>query len=139
MKNLFIILLSNFEFISCKSTPINQKINKKREGLWIEKYSVDSAQYKSVGKYKNDDPIKKWRYYLDGKIIKREKYKENICTPNIIMKMEKYNPEETKTSRQAYKYHWFYSGDWKFYDDKGKLIITRKYHNGNLVSNRNNH
>jgi hypothetical protein len=47
------IILSLF---SCKPKLINQK-QTKREGLWIEQY-LDSAHYKSVGKYKNDDPIK---------------------------------------------------------------------------------
>jgi hypothetical protein len=65
--------------VSCVSKLTNQTINKKREGLWIEKYSLDRSNYKSVGHYKNDDPIKKWRYYLDGKIIKKEKYKTSYC------------------------------------------------------------
>jgi hypothetical protein len=46
------IILSLF---SCKPKLIKKK--QKREGLWIEQYSLDSAHYKSVGKYKND-PIK---------------------------------------------------------------------------------
>jgi antitoxin component YwqK of YwqJK toxin-antitoxin module len=30
--------------------------------------------------------------------------------------------------------HWFYSGNWKFYDNKGKLIIERNYQSGKLAS-----
>jgi hypothetical protein len=73
--------------LSLFSNQTNQPKQTKREGLWIEQYSLDSAHYKSVGKYKNDDPIKKWCYYLDGKIIKR-KHTEIHVTPNFIIKTE---------------------------------------------------
>jgi antitoxin component YwqK of YwqJK toxin-antitoxin module len=117
------IILSLF---SCKP---NQKKTKKREGLWIEQYSLDSAHYKSVGKYKNDDPIKKWCYYLDGKIIK-EKHKIHTC-----YKFYHQNNRGTTVLDTSTKYvHWFYSGNWKFYDNKGKLIIERNYQSGKLAS-----
>ncbi|MEZ7504208.1 hypothetical protein [Flavobacterium sp. Arc2] len=133
MKKLIIILscliLSLF---SCKT---NQKINKKREGLWIEQYSLDSLHYKSVGKYKNDDPIKKWRYYLDGKIIKKEKYKGNACYTKFYHKNGKTQSRGKTVLDTSTKYaHWFYSGNWEFYNDKGKLIIKRNYNNGKLAS-----
>ncbi|MEZ7500196.1 hypothetical protein QO200_15785 [Flavobacterium sp. Arc3] len=133
MKKLIIILscliLSLF---SCKT---NQKINKKREGLWIEQYSLDSLHYKSVGKYKNDDPIKKWRYYLDGKIIKKEKYKGNACYTKFYHENGKTQSRGKTVLDTSTKYaHWFYSGNWEFYNDKGKLIIKRNYNNGKLTS-----
>ena len=120
---------------SCTSALTNQKINKKREGLWIEKYSQDSAKYRSMGKYKNDDPIKKWRYYLDEKIIKKEKYKDNSCFTRIYYENAQIQSKGTTTLDTTDKYaHWYYSGDWKFYDNKGKLILKRKYDKGNLIS-----
>jgi antitoxin component YwqK of YwqJK toxin-antitoxin module len=135
MKHLLIFLLFMFILIGCKSTPINQKINKKRESLWIENYAVDSAKYKSVGKYHLDDPIKKWRYYLNGKIIKREKYKRNICKTTTYFENGKIQSKgQTKTTTSNIEIHWFYDGDWNFFDKKGKLIVTRTYSNGELVS-----
>jgi antitoxin component YwqK of YwqJK toxin-antitoxin module len=135
MRHLLISLLFLFVLIGCKSTPINQKINKKREGLWIENYTVDSAKYKSVGKYYLDDPIKKWHYYLNGKIIKIEKYKRNICTTTNYFENGKIQSKgQTKTTTDNIQIHWFYDGDWNFFDEKGKLIVTRKYNNGELIS-----
>jgi antitoxin component YwqK of YwqJK toxin-antitoxin module len=135
MRYLIIPLLFLLVLIGCKSAPINQKINKKREGLWIENYAVDSAKYKSVGKYHLDDPIKKWRYYLNGKVIKIEKYKHNICTTTTYFENGKIQSKgQTKTTTDNIQIHWFYDGDWNFFDEKGKLIATRKYNNGELVS-----
>ncbi|TRX34076.1 hypothetical protein FNW52_14820 [Flavobacterium sp. ZT3R18] len=135
MRHLFIYLFLILTLIGCKTAPINQKINKKREGLWIENYAVDSAKYKSVGKYYLDDPIKKWRYYLNGKIIKREKYKRNICTTTNYFENGKIQSKgQTKTTTDNMEIHWFYDGNWNFFDEKGKLIVTRKYSNGELVS-----
>ncbi|PRZ20373.1 toxin-antitoxin system YwqK family antitoxin [Flavobacterium granuli] len=126
------ILLSLF---SCKPRLINQKINKKREGLWIEKYSLDSANYKSIGKYRNDDPIKKWRYYLDGKIIKKEKHKKNDCITTFFHQNGKIQSQGKTTLDLSKKYaHWFYNGNWNFYDNKGQLIMQRNYDKGKLVS-----
>jgi antitoxin component YwqK of YwqJK toxin-antitoxin module len=135
MRYLLIPSLLLLALIGCKSTPINQKINKKREGLWIENYAVDSAKYKSVGKYRLDDPVKKWRYYLNGKIIKREKYKGNVCnTKNYFENGKIQSKGHTKTTTDNIEIHWFYDGEWKFFDEKGKLTLIRKYANGELVS-----
>jgi antitoxin component YwqK of YwqJK toxin-antitoxin module len=135
MKNLFITLCLTLSFIGCKTAPINQKVNKKREGLWIENYSVDSSKYKSIGKYKNDDPIKKWRYYLNGKIIKREKYKGTICKTKTYFENGKIQSKgHTKTITNNIEIHWFYDGDWNFYNEKGKPTIVKKYNNGELIS-----
>lgn len=63
MKNVFIILCLTLCFTGCKTVPVNQKENKKenkkRVGLWIEESKIDSTVYKTVGKYKNDEPVKK--------------------------------------------------------------------------------
>jgi hypothetical protein len=70
-----LILLLGFIILSlssCKTSPLNQKIDKKREGLWIEKYLQDSTHFNSIGKYKNDDPIQKCKYYQNSKLIKRK-------------------------------------------------------------------
>ena len=135
MKNIFIILCLTLSLIECKTAPLNQKENKKRVGLWIEQYSIDSTQYKSVGKYKNGDPIKKWYYYTNDKINKKEVYKKNKCTITY------YNTNGTIQSKGKTKLvvtdpeiHWFYYGDWKYFDENGKLISIRKYKNGEFIS-----
>jgi antitoxin component YwqK of YwqJK toxin-antitoxin module len=135
MKNLFITLFLGLTLIGCKTATINQKENKKRVGLWIEQYSIDSTQYKSVGKYKNGDPTKKWLYYTNNRISKKEVYRKNRCTITY------YNVNGTIQSKGKTKLvvtgpeiHWFYYGDWKYFDENGNLISTKKYDNGEFVS-----
>jgi hypothetical protein len=80
----FVVILS---FCSCRTT--NQTVNNKREEMWIEKYAIDSAHYKSIGTYQNDDPIKKWKYYLNGKLIKKQRYHKLYCKPKFFHKNRK--------------------------------------------------
>jgi antitoxin component YwqK of YwqJK toxin-antitoxin module len=135
MRYTIISLACILLLFACKSKPINQTINKKREGIWIEKYSQDSANYKSIGKYYKDDPIKKWRYYLNGKIIKKEKHKKNNCLTKFYHENGKTQSIGTTSLDTSSKYlHWFYKGKWNYYDSKGKLIMTRTYNNGELIS-----
>lgn len=121
--------------LSCKSKPINQKIDKKKEGLWIDNYQQDSVTYKSLEYYKSDQPIKKWKSYINGKIYKTEKYKNGICIVKYYYENGKLQSKgKTKIEVDAVETHWFYFGVWKFYSDKGKLTEVRKYNNGNLIS-----
>jgi antitoxin component YwqK of YwqJK toxin-antitoxin module len=131
MKTIIIncIILSLF---SCKPKLINQKTNKK-EKVFGRTIFVDSAHYKSVGKYKNDDPIKKWCYYLDGKIIKKRST-QDTCYTKFYHQNGKMSRGTTVLDTSTKYAHWFYSGNWKFYDNKGKLIIERNYQSGKLAS-----
>jgi antitoxin component YwqK of YwqJK toxin-antitoxin module len=135
MKNLFITLCLTLSLIGCKTTPINQKADKKRVGLWIEQYLIDSTKYKSVGKYKKGDPVKKWLYYANNTISKKEIYRKNKCIITY------YNTNGTIQSKGKTKMvttgpetHWFYYGDWKYYDENGNLISIKKYEKGEFIS-----
>ena len=75
MKNFLLLFFCAMMLFSCKSKPINQKIDKKKEGLWIDNYEQDSTTYKSFEYYKNDQPVKKWKFYSDkGKLTEIKKY-----------------------------------------------------------------
>lgn len=134
MRYLLVSFAFLFLLLSCKTTPINQKVAKKREGLWIENYSIDSAHYKSVGKYYHGDPVKKWKYYLNGKIIKKENYKQQACKITTYYENgEIQSKGQTKTTSDTIETHWFYDGEWKFYNENGKLIGLKKYKEGELL------
>lgn len=122
---------------SCKSKPINQKVDKKKEGLWVDNYEQDSTTYKSFEYYKNDQPVKKWKSYINGKIYKTEKYKNGICIVRYYYENGKLQSKgKTKIEVNTVETHWFYFGDWKFYSDKGKLTEIKKYSNGDLISEK---
>ena len=135
MKNLLLLFFCVIMLLSCKSKPINQKIDKKKEGVWIDDYTQDSVNYKSFEYYKHDEPVKKWKSYINGKIYKTEKYKNGICTVKYYYENGKVQSKgKTKIEANAVETHWFYFGDWKFYSDKGKLTEIKNYNNGNLIS-----
>jgi len=66
LKNLFLVLFCGLLLLGCKSKPINQKIDRKKEGVWIDDYTQDGMNYKSYEYYKNDLPVKKWKSYING-------------------------------------------------------------------------
>ena len=80
MRQIFILLFCGIMLSGCKSKPINQKIDHKKEGVWIDDYTQDNVRYKSFEYYKHDEPVKKWKSYIGGKIYKTEKYKNRVCT-----------------------------------------------------------
>jgi antitoxin component YwqK of YwqJK toxin-antitoxin module len=132
MRQTIIIIGLVFLLFGCKT---NQMKNKRREGLWIEQYAQDSSHYKSIGKYRKGDPIKKWRYYLNGRIVKREKYKDNICSTTFYHENGKIKSKGKTKMETSDKYaHWFYFGDWNFFNEDGKLITIKKYNNGESFS-----
>ena len=137
MKNLLLLFFCGMMLFSCKSKLINQKIDKKKEGLWVDNYEQDSTTYKSLEYYKNDQPVKKWKSYINGKIYKTEKYKNGICIVRYYYENGKLQSKgKTKIEVNAVETHWFYFGDWKFYSDKGKLTEIKNYKNGDLISEK---
>jgi hypothetical protein len=138
MRSCSSIIVVLFLLLSCKTKPINQKVNKEREGFWVEEYSEDSLKYKSKGKYHKGDPIKKWSYFLNGKIIMKEKYKGDYCIRTRYHQNGRIESKgKTKLNNDEKYAHWFYTGDWKFYNEKGKPTLLKKYNNGELISETN--
>lgn len=122
-------------FFACKPQLVNQKIDKKKEGKWVNLYIQDTIEYKSFEYYKNDEPIKKWKSYINKKKYKIEKYKNGICFVKVYHQNGKIESKgRTKLEIDNQKFHWFYFGDWKYYDKNGKLISTRKYDYGKFIS-----
>jgi len=135
MQKIFVLLFCGIMLLGCKSKPINQKIDHKKEGVWIDNYKQDSTTYKSFEYYKHDEPVKKWKSYINGKIYKTEKYKNGISTVKYYYENGKVQSTgKTKMESNSKETHWFYFGDWKFYSDKGKLTEIKKYNNGELIS-----
>ena len=135
MRLIFVLLFCGIMLSGCKSRPINQKIDHKKEGVWIDNYKQDSTTYKSFEYYKHDEPVKKWKSYINGKIYKTEKYKNGISTIKYYYENGKVQSTgKTKMESNSKETHWFYFGDWKFYSDKGKLTEIKKYNNGELIS-----
>lgn len=140
MKKIFILLLVLLSVVSCK-TKMNQYIkdeNKvsKRDGKWKEEYSSDDGVLTAIGKYDKGEKKGVWKTYFDTKDFKHKLYQKDKIKKGLI-KTRRYFPNgkimeegQSKLDISKDQRHWYYFGDWKYYNDKGELLYIKKYHDG---------
>ncbi|WP_136667420.1 hypothetical protein [Flavobacterium sp. H122] len=116
--------------MSCKT---NRTIDGKRHGIWTTIVTLDSVNNKLIYKnrevYKMDVPVRTWKYYIDGKLTRKEKYKKD-STAIVTHYYENGKVEKkgkTKTQISEKESHWFYDGPWIFFDKTGKQTKTVHY------------
>ncbi|NMH28468.1 toxin-antitoxin system YwqK family antitoxin [Flavobacterium silvaticum] len=131
---LVTVLFLALSFISCAT---NRTKNGKRIGLWIEKDTVAGQIQITRGRYKDGLEKNTWKTYLDGKLVKREVYRDSICHvfhfyPDGSVSREGY----TRIANEGVFTHWFYFGDWYSYDTDGKLVSVDTYYQGELVGEK---
>lgn len=129
------ILITAFILIGFSSCKTNKTINQHREGKWVFKDPVNGILYKSKGRYKQSQEIKTWKYFENHKLVKTEKYQDNIC--HIKTFDEKGRTTSIGKSiivEESNETHWYLTGDWIFFDEKGKIIGIKKYEKGELIS-----
>ncbi|AZI22923.1 hypothetical protein EIH07_07675 [Chryseobacterium taklimakanense] len=141
MKNSILILFMFF-MICCTPKKVNQyvKINgaQLRNGLWLESYDSDIGKLQAKGKYYKGEKVGIWKTSFQGK-----KYQKDVIKDGII-KTKIYHPNgkimqkgQSRTDISSNERHWYYFGDWKYYDDKGKILFIRKYVLGKKVDSVN--
>ncbi len=131
MRYTFLVLV----FLISNACKTNQKINKVREGYWIEKYQLGKDEYKSTGTYKKGNPIRKWKYLKNDTVYQKEKYRKNICKTIYFHKNGKVMQRgQSKIEFSNGEIHWFYFGKWFYYDENEKLIKIKNYENGKVIS-----
>ena len=134
MVRLFKIGLFFIVSINC-GCKTNLMVNKERNGKWIFSDTINDIVYKSKGKYKNGIEQKTWRYFANNKRIKKEKYKNEVCyTTNFFDNGRLKSKGKTQMITVNQEIHWFYFGDWQFYDESGKLIEIKKYDKGKWIN-----
>jgi antitoxin component YwqK of YwqJK toxin-antitoxin module len=117
--------------MGCKSK-INQMVNHQREGRWVTIDTLDSI-YIVRGKYHKNTEIGTWKHIYNGRIVKKENYRNGVSKatfyhPNGKIMKRGY----TKLESTAYEDHWYYFGKWSFYDSKGKLDSVKIYNKENF-------
>lgn len=137
MKNSILILLL-FSMISCAPKKVNQYIKQNgaqlRHGLWVEDYDSDSGKLQAKGKYDKGEKIGVWKTSFHGKKYQREVIKNGIIKTKIYHPNGKIMQKgQSRTDISSNERHWYYFGDWKYYDDKGKLLFIKKYAQGKKI------
>lgn len=119
-------------FTNCK---INRTVNGFKQGKWISIDTTNNQVYKHVEFYKKGEEVKTWKTFKNKKKYKVEKYKKGICLVTY------YHPNgkiaikgQTKQEVSEKEIHWYYYGDWLFFNEKGELFQTKIYENGIFIN-----
>lgn len=130
-KTLFVAVL----ILTLSACRTNRVKNNERVGKWVEFDTIDGKIYKSIGRFQDGLGKGTHRQYLDKKIVRKEKYKNGICHTTYYYENGKIMTEgTTKMVLTEKEIHWFYSGDWKFYDETGQLQGIRTYEDGAITN-----
>lgn len=131
----YFLLALTISLVSCVPIKINQYVKEgkiqKRDGKWIENNPTEQANFVSKGKYRKGNKVGVWRTSVHD-----EKYQKDVYGKNLIKTKIFYPGGKIKVKGQSSTeitddfIHWFYDGDWKYYDKQGKLIYIKKYHKG---------
>lgn len=137
MKRLLLILCCVF-LVSCQ-TKMNQyakdqnKTNK-RDGKWKEEYSTNEGTLTAIGKYKMGEKKGIWKTTFDHKLYQKDRIRKSIT------RTKKYFPNgrmmergQSRLDISENERHWYYFGEWKYYNDQGKLLYVKNYHQGKKV------
>jgi antitoxin component YwqK of YwqJK toxin-antitoxin module len=108
---------------------------RQKQGKWVLIDTTNHHVYKHIEFYKKGEEVLTWKLLQDNKKHKVEKYKKGICLVTY------YHPKgkiaikgQTKQEISAQEIHWFYFGDWLYFDENGKLLQTKIYENGTLLN-----
>ena len=130
--NFFLTLLIATILFGCQT---NKKINGLKVGTWKSIDTINTDVYTYIEKYKKGKEVKTWKTFKNNKIYKKEKHVNDITLITYYNENKKIITKgQTKSIENKKETHWFYYGDWLFYDETGKLIKIKKYENGELKS-----
>ncbi|MCW3168394.1 hypothetical protein OMO38_07625 [Chryseobacterium sp. 09-1422] len=139
LRNILLLGLAVFVVSSCKTKPINQYVKvenkwQKRHGKWKEEYSSDQGILTAVGKYKMGEKFGVWKTTFQNKLYQKDKIRKGMTKTKLyhpngkIMERGESRLDITEAQR-----HWYYFGDWKYYDENGKLMYIKKYADGKKI------
>lgn len=137
MKNILLILLATV-LVSCQ-TEMNQYMklsdkSQKRHGKWKEKYSTNEGTLIAVGRYKKGEKIGVWKTTFQDKLYQKDKIRRNITKTKFYHPNGKIMQKgQSRLDISDAERHWYYFGDWKFYDENGKLKYIKKYADGKKI------
>ncbi len=138
LKNFLLTLLSILVFVSCQ-TKTNQYIKisdkvQKRHGKWKEEYPTEEGTLITKGRYKMGEKVGVWKTFVGDKLYQKEKIGRKKTKMFVYHRngniMER---GQTKLDISENERHWYYFGDWKFYDENGNLKYIKKYTDGKKI------
>ena len=126
----YYILCFLMVLISCKINSYEQLPNhqKKKTGRWIEKDDYPQQTFLSIGRYKKGEKKGVWKTYRNGKLYQKDVIKDSVTTTILYQENGKRQAKgQTKRISKPGSVHWFYFGDWIYYDEKGNPSYIKTY------------
>lgn len=121
------LLLTN-----CKT---NRFVNGKKHGKWVLIDTTNNHIYKHIEFYKKGEEVRTWKTFKNKKKYKVEHYKKGICLVTFYYPNGKIAIKgQTKQDVSEKEIHWYYFGDWLYFDENGTLTQTKIYENGILMN-----
>ena len=128
----FLFLISISMLSACK---INQVKNGMRTGLWISKDNNGEAGFKSRGRYRNDKERGTWKYFYNDTLYQKDKYSGNNGRVKFFHPNQRIRAKgKTEMEFNGKLLHWYYTGDWEYFDEQGKLLKIVTYKKGDAIA-----
>ena len=119
---------------SCK---VNQTRNGLKTGLWVTKDGNGKAGYKSRGRYRKDKEKGIWKYFYNDTLYQKDRYSGNNARVRFYHPNKKIRASgKTSMDYNGKLLHWYYNGDWKYFDTKGNLVKVVTYKKGSPIADK---
>lgn len=111
--------------------------NGERQGMWYYTAVSDPKKIESKGRFKDDRPSGKWKYFdSDQNLLRKEKYRRKKGKTFIKTKFYYPNRQVEKWGCAVIVYsptqtHYYWIGKWKYYSATGELIAIKQFIKGN--------
>lgn len=126
LQRLLFSVVIVISLISCKSKT-NQMVNHNRVGKWITVDTLDEI-YTIKGRYRKGNEVGTWKHYRKGILVKKEKYHTNSSRLTFYYPNGKIMKKgHTQLDQNEKEDHWYYIGDWYFYNEMGQLDSVKAY------------
>jgi antitoxin component YwqK of YwqJK toxin-antitoxin module len=117
---------------SCK---INQTKDGLKTGLWVTKDGNGEEGFKSRGRYKKGKEIGVWKYFYNDTLYQKDKYSGMSARVRFYHPNKKIRASgKTEMDYNGKMAHWYYSGNWRYFDTRGKLVKTITYKKGSPIA-----
>ena len=107
-----------------------------RQGKWLFTSVQDPEKIESKGRFKDDRPAGKWKYYDDDEnLLRKEKYKNRngeICIKTIFYYPSGEIEKEgwARVEHSEIQTHYYWTGNWKYYSEAGELLAVKQFRKG---------
>ena len=116
---------------------VNRYKNNLKTGLWITITKDDNGHpgYKSRGRYKKDKEKGVWKYFYNDTLYQKDRYSGNSARVRFYHPNKKIRASgKTEMNYNGKLLHWYYNGDWKYFDTQGNLVKVVTYKKGNPIA-----